>query len=191
MANINLLPWREERREELKKEYLTILAASVLFAGVVIFAWHSYAAAQVENQRSRNAHLEANIRELSAQVKEISAMKAKREELKERMRVIQDLQGNRPEIVHIFDELVQTLPDGVYFSELNREAVNLKVMGTAESNNRVSSLMRRLDKSEWFIEPNLVAVKANPGFGEQANDFELVVKISKPQADDESVARAK
>lgn len=186
MANINLLPWREERREELKKEYLTVLAASVLAAGLVIFAWHSFAVSQVDDQRSRNAHLENNIRELSAQVKEISAMKAKRAELKDRMRVIQDLQGNRPEIVHIFDELVQTLPDGVFFAELERTGAGLKISGTAESNNRVSSLMRRLDKSDWFIEPNLVSVKSNPGFGEQANDFELMVKISKPLADDES-----
>lgn len=191
MANINLLPWREERREELKKEYFAILVAAVVFAGLVVFAWHYYVSNQISNQQSRNAYLEENIRELSAQVKEINAMKTKREELKDRMRVIQDLQGNRPEIVHIFDQLVQTLPDGVFFSELSRSGSSITIEGTAESNNRVSSLMRRLDRSDWFTSPNLVSVTANPSFGEQANDFKLMVTISNPQMAEDSAPKSK
>lgn len=191
MANINLLPWREERREELKKEYLIILAASVIFAGLIVFAWHYYVNDQIANQQNRNIYLEQNIRELNAQVKEINAMKAKREELKDRMRVIQDLQGNRPEIVHLFDELVQTLPDGVFFSQLSRSGASITIEGTAESNNRVSSLMRRLDRSDWFTAPNLVSVTANPDFGEQANDFKLVVTISNPQVAEDSAPKSR
>lgn len=191
MANINLLPWREERREELKKEYLIILAASVICAGLIVFAWHYYVNDQIANQQNRNIYLEQNIRELNAQVKEINAMKAKREELKDRMRVIQDLQGNRPEIVHLFDELVQTLPDGVFFSQLSRSGASITIEGTAESNNRVSSLMRRLDRSDWFTAPNLVSVTANPDFGEQANDFKLVVTISNPQVAEDSAPKSR
>lgn len=191
MANINLLPWREERREELKKEYLIILVASVICAGLIVFAWHYYVNDQIANQQNRNIYLEQNIRELNAQVKEINAMKAKREELKDRMRVIQDLQGNRPEIVHLFDELVQTLPDGVFFSQLSRSGASITIEGTAESNNRVSSLMRRLDRSDWFTAPNLVSVTANPDFGEQANDFKLVVTISNPQVAEDSAPKSR
>lgn len=191
MANINLLPWREERREELKKEYLIILAASVICASLIVFAWHYYVNDQIANQQNRNIYLEQNIRELNAQVKEINAMKAKREELKDRMRVIQDLQGNRPEIVHLFDELVQTLPDGVFFSQLSRSGASITIEGTAESNNRVSSLMRRLDRSDWFTAPNLVSVTANPDFGEQANDFKLVVTISNPQVAEDSAPKSR
>lgn len=191
MANINLLPWREERREELKKEYLIILAVSVICAGLIVFAWHYYVNDQIANQQNRNIYLEQNIRELNAQVKEINAMKAKREELKDRMRVIQDLQGNRPEIVHLFDELVQTLPDGVFFSQLSRSGASITIEGTAESNNRVSSLMRRLDRSDWFTAPNLVSVTANPDFGEQANDFKLVVTISNPQVAEDSAPKSR
>jgi type IV pilus assembly protein PilN len=96
------------------------------------------------------------------------------------MKVIGDLQGTRPLIVRIFDEIVRTLPDGVYFRGMERTGQQITIRGTAESNNRVSSLMRRLDASEWFSEPTLKGVKANPGFGEQANDFDLTVKVSMP-----------
>ncbi|MGB2271503.1 MAG: PilN domain-containing protein, partial [Pseudomonadales bacterium] len=92
--------------------------------------------------------------------------------------IIQGLQGNRPVIVRIFDQFVRTLPDGVYYQRLQREDQTLTIDGTAESNNRVSNLMRRLDGSNWFADPNLTAVVANPAFGEQANNFSLAVTLA-------------
>jgi len=94
------------------------------------------------------------------------------------MRVIQALQGNRPVIVHMFDEVVRTLPDGIYYTSLSRKTDNLSIQGRAESNNRISSLMRKLDGSEWFMDPNLTAVKASGegSDGEKSNDFDLTVK---------------
>lgn len=180
MANINLLPWREERREELKKEFFAILIAVVLFAILLIFGWHQLISSQIDNQRSRNAYLNQQITELNSQVSEIKQLREKREQLIDRMRIIQELQGKRPEIVHVFDDLVRTIPDGVFYTSIERSGNSLSIKGTAESNNRVSSLMRRLDASDWFSGPNLQGVKANPSFGDQANDFTLTVKLATP-----------
>jgi type IV pilus assembly protein PilN len=119
---------------------------------------------------------------LNKQVAEIKELKKKRSMLLDRMKVIQDLQGTRPHIVRIFDELVRTIPDGVYYRSLTRKGKNVSVSGTAESNNRVSSLMRKFDGSEWFTAPNLKSVKANPGFGDQANDFNMTVLVTAPKA---------
>lgn len=180
MANINLLPWREERREELKKEFFTILIGTILLAIGLVFVWHQYVTSQIDNQRSRNAYLTQQISELNSQVSEIKELKEKREQLVDRMRIIQELQGKRPEIVHVFDDLVRTIPDGVFYTDIERNGSSLVIKGTAESNNRVSSLMRKLDASDWFSGPNLQGVKANPSFGEQANDFVLTVKLATP-----------
>jgi type IV pilus assembly protein PilN len=183
MAKINLLPWREERRDELKKEFLIILGAVAAFAVVLVLLWQSITQAQIENQEARNKFLQEKINELKEQVAEINELKAKREQLIERMRIIQQLQGTRPEIVHIFDELVRTVPDGVFYTSIERKNQKISIKGTAESNNRVSSLMRRLDASPWFSDPNLISVKANPAFGDQANDFELTITLATPAAD--------
>jgi type IV pilus assembly protein PilN len=110
-------------------------------------------------------------------IKEIEDLKKQKSALVDRMSVIQSLQGDRPEIVHIFDEIVRTLPDGVFFNEITRTGSLLTFKGTAESNNRVSSLMRQLDSSKWMSSPNLKSVTKKPDFGPQGNSFELTVSI--------------
>lgn len=180
MAKINLLPWREERREQLKREFFTNLAAVVLLGGALVGGAYYQRVAQIDNQNSRNTYLKENIAKLDVEVAEIAELKNSRAELLDRMEVIQGLQGNRPVIVRIFDQFVETLPDGVYYSKLTRKAQEIQIEGTAESNNRVSSLMRRLDSSDWFVNPNLTAVVSNPSFGEQANNFKLTVSLQTP-----------
>jgi len=182
MAKINLLPWREQRREQLRKEFLLVLGAVAATALLVTLVGSLVINGQIDHQNSRNDYLKSHIAELNKQVAEIKDLQTRRAQLIDRMKVIQDLQGTRPSIVHIFDQLVRTLPDGVYFRALERKGQEITIRGTAESNNRVSSLMRRLEASEWFTEPNLKGVKANPQFGEQANDFDLPVKVSTPGA---------
>ena len=181
MAKINLLPWREARREQQKKEFLTGLGVTVFAAILTVFLVHTFVQGMIDDQNRRNAYMQKKIDELNEQVKEISELKKKREQLIERMKIIQNLQGNRPVIVRIFDELVRTIPDGVYYTKLSRTGSVIEIEGTAESNNRVSSLMRKLDASEWFNDPNLTAVTANPAFGEQANDFKLSVALATPK----------
>lgn len=181
MARINLLPWREERRQELRKEFLTVLAGTVVFALLVLLVANRVYNGWIDNQTNRNAYLQRNIDELNNQVREIKELEAKRRQLIDRMKVIQDLQGTRPLVVHVFDEMVRTLPDGVFYQSLVRTEKNIEITGVAESNNRVSSLMRQMDKSEWFENPNLTSVQAAPTFGDQASAFKMSVGISPPE----------
>lgn len=189
MAKINLLPWREELRQELKKEFLVVLAGTIFFGLFVLFVANRFYNAWIDNQNNRNAYVQRNIDELNRQVKEIKELETKRRELLDRMRVIQDLQGTRPLVVHIFDEMVRTLPDGVFYNSLGRNNTTIDITGVAESNNRVSSLMRQLDKSEWFESPNLTSVQAAAQYGEQASSFQMTVKVSPPQEKAEAEAK--
>ena len=190
MASINLLPWREERRVALKKEFLTVLGAVALFAVILIVLANRIVNGAIEHQQGRNQYLQNNINELNAQVKEIAEIEKKRAELIDRMKVIQDLQGTRPLIVRVFDELVRTLPDGVFYRTMVRTDNKIELAGVAESNTRVSSLMRQLEASEWFESPNLTAVEAAPDFGEQASSFKLTVRISAPKDDEQKLGSA-
>ncbi|WP_317932190.1 PilN domain-containing protein [Halioxenophilus sp. WMMB6] len=189
MAKINLLPWRDELRAEKKKEFYTILAGVAILGGLVAFAWISMVNGQIESQKVRNDMLNREIAQLNKKVAEIKALKKKRADLIERMEVIQNLQGNRPQIVRVFDDLVRKIPDGVYLTELNRKGKQISFSGIAESNNRVSSLMRQLDESPWFEKPNLLSVtKTRNGGGDDdynPNRFNMTVLIETPKADDD------
>jgi type IV pilus assembly protein PilN len=182
MANINLLPWREERRQELKKEFLVVLGIVAVVAVALILIVNRAFNMAIDHQQERNAYLQTHINELNRQVAEIRELDAKRRELVDRMRIIQDLQGTRPLIVRVFDELVRTLPDGVFYQSMTRANAQLDFTGIAESNTRVSSLMRQLDGSEWFESPNLTSVQAAADFGEQASSFRMTARISMPES---------
>ncbi len=185
MAQINLLPWREERRQELKKEFLATIALVIaLGAGLVILA-DLVVNGQIDYQRSRNQYLSEHIAELDKEVAEIRELQRKRNQLIDRMRVIQELQGNRPIIVRILDQLVRTVPDGVFYKDLSTKDKVITINGVAESNNRVSSLMRRLDASDWLENPYLDAVRAAPEFGDQATTFRLTVQIQLPESEEQ------
>lgn len=183
MANINLLPWREEFRQEKKKEFQVQLVITCLIAGLAAFIWVSSVDNAISNQNQRNSMLESEIATLEKRVQEINELKKKREELIARMKVIQDLQGTRPTIVRYFDEMVRAVPDGVFFNSLERKGDVISISGVTESSNRVSTFMRNLDQSEWFSSPNLKSITANPSFGEQAQEFSLQLKAVLPAAE--------
>ena len=187
MARINLLPWREVHRQEKKKEFISILVGIFILAGLIAYLWVSSAQSSINDQRARNRLLQTEISALEEQVSEIQELKNRREELLNRMRVIQDLEGTRPVIVRVFDEMVRAIPDGVFLNAMSREGEVISLGGIAESNNRVSSFMRNLDESNWFAAPNLNAVTAAPEYDEQANSFNMTVRISAPsdKSDDE------
>ena len=186
MAKINLLPWREERRQELKKDFL-VTVGLVLALGVgLVLLGDRVVDGQNQNQKARNQFLTENIKVLDEQVAEIRELQKKRNQLLDRMRVIQELQGNRPIIVRVLDQLVRTVPDGVFYTSLQTRDKMITINGVAESNNRVSSLMRRLDSSDWLASPNLDAVKAAPTYGDQANTFNLTVQIQAPATENKS-----
>lgn len=184
MAQINLLPWREQLREERKQRFLISLAGVLAVSAGLVFLAGQYLNGAIEQQGARNDFVRKEIAVLDARIKEISELKKRREQLLERMKIIQDLQGNRPIIGHVFDQFVRTLPDGVYFSGLKMTGNSIAILGAAESNNRVSNLMRNLDASEWLASPNLTEVKAvTAGALDQANTFKLTVKQTKPGAE--------
>jgi type IV pilus assembly protein PilN len=184
MARINLLPWREQQREERKKRFLVALAG-VLVVGIgAILLADQYFSSAISHQNARNQFIKTEIVQLDARIKEISELKARRKQLLERMKIIQDLQGNRPIIGRIFDQLARTLPDGVYFSEVKMVGQSISISGAAESNNRVSDLLRNLDASDWLESPSLTEVKANSASGvDQSNTFQLTVRQTQPAVD--------
>ena len=138
---------------------------------------------KIDHQNARNDFLRKEIQLLDRRIKEIEQLQARRSQLLERMKIIQDLQGKRPVIVRVFDEMVRTLPDGVYFTSVNMKGPVLSIKGGAESNSRVSNLMRQMDASDWLAAPNLTAVKAvTQGALDQANVFEMSVRQTEPGA---------
>ena len=182
MARINLLPWREQLREERKQRFLVTLVGVLIVAGGVVFLADQYLNAAITNQNARNNFIRSEISALDARIKEISELKARRQQLVERMKIIQDLQGNRPIAARVFDQLVRTLPEGVYFTDVKMAGATISIEGAAESNNLVSSLMRNQDGSDWLNAPNLTEVKAVTADRlDQANTFRLTVQQTRPE----------
>ena len=179
MAKINLLPWREELRKQQMQEFAFVIGMVIFAAIVLSFAWKQARAGAVETQKSRNSYIEGQISQLDDSIKEIEELQRRRDSLVERMNVIQGLQGNRPVIVHVFDQFVETLPDGVFYTSIKQAGGGFEVVGLAESNNRVSNLMRSLDASPWFRNPQLVKVTAK---GEMF-EFSLTVLLDDAGAD--------
>lgn len=192
MAKINLLPWRQEYRAQKQKEFQQVAVLVVMGAAFSVFLWMKTVDGQVANQNERNQLLQSEITALDEQVREIKDLKKRRQELIDRMRVIQELQGNRPLAVRYFDEMVRSAPEGLWLTNLKRTGKTMQISGVAESNNRVSSFMRNLDQSDWFESPNLTGVTAKPEFGEQASAFQMTVNVSKrkKQQEDEELAAA-
>ena len=167
MTNINLLPWREELREERKREFLVALGVVVAVAFLLLFAVDRYFNGAINAQKNLNNYLGEQIVVLDAKLVEIRELRKQKAELTERMSVIQDLQGTRPVIVRLFDEMVRTLPEGVYYKSVVRSGDGIRFEGVAESNSKVSELMRRLDESEWFVNPALAQVTATSTDGSE------------------------
>ena len=181
MAHINLLPWREWERERRKNEFLVGMGTAVVLGLLIVFIGGWYLDSSIDGQNARNQFITDKIAVLDQQIAEIHDLREKREQLLARMRVIQELQGNRPVIVRVFDELVRTLAKGVYFTSLRLDGHVLSVDGVAESNNRISSEMRNLEASDWFKEPNLKGIKENSAAGAQASNFQLTVVQTSPK----------
>jgi type IV pilus assembly protein PilN len=184
MQEINLLPWREQRREELRKQFFIMLAASALLASVAVGGYWFVMNTAIDGQKARNSYVNAEIQLLEKQVREIKGLKKRKKQMLERMKVIQDLQGRRPVVVRVFDEIARLVPRGVFFGELTRTGDAFNLSGVAQSNNRVASLMRNIDKSDWFKGPNLRKVTANRSYGPQANNFVLSFKLDASKQDE-------
>jgi type IV pilus assembly protein PilN len=177
---INLLPWRDQKREEKKKEFINVLVGVIVFAVAIVFAVDRFYNGSINDQNARNKFLNDEIAVLSSRIDEIKLLQRKRAELLARMKVIQELQGNRPIIVRLFDELARKLSDRVFFTSLIFKGSMLDIRGVAESNNRISSQLRNFDESVWFTGPNVTEIDADQNFGPQASQFSLSVEQTTP-----------
>ncbi|MBV1879248.1 MAG: PilN domain-containing protein [Pseudomonadales bacterium] len=177
---INLLPWREEQREEKKKEFLNVLVGIVVVAGVLIFAVDRYYNNSIDGQKSRNRFIGDKIAVLEDKISEIKTLEEERRQLLERRRVIEELQGNRPIIVRLFDELARQMNDDVFFREVTLAKKKLTLQGVAESNSKIAEQLRKFTVSDWFQQPNVTAINADTSFGPKASKFALTVQQSTP-----------
>jgi len=181
MAHINLLPWREERRKQLTQEFARQAVLAAVFAAVVGgYAWY-YMNGLIDAQKHRNQYLHDQISVLQGQIKQIQELESTKKQLLARMNVIQRLQQRRPQIVHLFYELADTLPDGVYLTDVEQKGDNLTIKGRAESNARVSAYMRNLDASKWLKQPRLEVIETDKN--DRVNSFTLHLAQTTPNED--------
>lgn len=181
IITINLLDWREARREARKKRFLTALgAAAAASLGLVFLVWYGYDSA-IEHQNKRNRFLKQEIAEIDKQIKEIRELEKVRDNLITRMRIIEELQQSRAQIVHYFDQIVDTLPEGVHLTSLKQDGDTTTVNGVAESNGRVSTYMVNIDDSPWFDDPRLVVIKSVDQDRGRFADFTLTFKTVAPK----------
>ncbi len=188
MAGLNLLPWREKAREQKKKQFFTMVGASVGAAVLLTFLGHLYMRSTIESQEQRNQTLNNEIAQLDKQIEQIKQLDATRQALLDRMQIIENLQGTRPAIVHLFDEIVNALPKGMYLLHLKQENTIVHLEGKAESYARVSSFMNRLDSSPWLKSSNLNIISTDEKAEEKKlmlRDFKLDVTQLLHQNDDE------
>jgi type IV pilus assembly protein PilN len=176
MARINLLPWREELRKEKQNQFVVTLMIMVGITGLIMAGVHFYFDDRIDYQNSRNAYLNSEISKLDIQISKIKTFEAEKKNLQARLDIIQRLQGSRSEIVHLFDEVVRTLPDGVYLKTLKQAGNNLTINGIAQSNARVSSYMWNIEKSEWIGNPKLTVISTAKSGNQRSSDFSLQVQ---------------
>jgi type IV pilus assembly protein PilN len=182
-TRINLLPHREMRRKQQQQQFFVMLAI-VAAAGVAIwFAVHTYLDGQLTNQQARNAYLEGEIVKLDKEIAEINKLKEQTAALLKRKQVVETLQGNRAEVVHLLDQLIRQLPDGMYLRSIKQQGTKVAISGFTQSQARVSTLMRNLEGSQYLQNANLVEIKAATAGGLRINEFTMnidVVRIVEP-----------
>lgn len=181
MIRINLLPHREQRRKERRQQFYVLLGAVVALGGVIALAVHLVIGAYIEAQEERNNIFKAEIAKLDKDIAEIKRLQAQIEELLGRKRVIETLQTYRAETVHIFNEMARLVPEGVVLRSLKQNGLVIELRGQAQSNSRVSTLMRNLDSSPYLQQPQLVEIKAGSVDGRRVGDFVLNISIERPK----------
>jgi len=184
MAKINLLPWREELRTEKTRQFVTMLGLFAFLTVSVVALVHLNIAGQISHQQFRNDILKREISALDLALKEIDALERTKQELLSRMEVIQSLQQKRPQIVHLFDEFVRTVPEGIYLTSIKQNGQDLTINGVAESNGRVSAYMRNIDMSDWMATPKLTVIETKKGTLRSSN-FVLTTSQSAPKGEGE------
>jgi type IV pilus assembly protein PilN len=179
MAHINLLPWREELRHEQTRQFASITALSLMLTAACVFLVHVAFNNQIDHQKLRNQMLQDEITTLDSSLKQIEKLEETKAQLLARMDIIQSLQQRRPQIVHLFDDFVRTVPEGIYLTMIKQDGKVLTIQGVAESNGRVSAYMRNIDASAWMATPKLKVIENRKGTL-RSSDFTLTTSQTLP-----------
>ena len=191
MPRINLLPWREQERKERKLKFFVWLGGAAVGAGVVAFACFLMFKSNISAQEQRNDRLRFEIKTVDRQIEEINDLESQKQRFISRMQVIEKLQRSRSEVVHLFDEVAKTMPDGTYLTSFIQDGKKLKFEGVAQSSTRVSTFMRAISASQWMKDPELEVVESKPG-NTAGNSFVLdASQIVTSGGDDDAVAKPK
>ena len=187
MAHINLLPWRENRRVEHKKNYLTLLVVLLLSAIALMYAAAKVLDKMTDNQNYRNNFIEQQTAILDQQIEHIKNIKKDKEAIEQRMALIEQLESSRNAVPIVLDELVRLVPPGLSFRSFSRQGNLIEILGVSESNNRLADFMRQLQESEIFSSGELSSIKADTSALEAISDFKLTFTINPSVAPDFSV----
>jgi len=181
MTRINLLPWRETLRKERQKSFFVAMGSASAAMILIILAIHLFVGSQIEYQNKRNRFIKMETEKVDLKIRQIRDIESEKSRLLARMHIIQQLQTQRPEIVHIFQELVKRLPEGVYLTHAEEQSGLLVLSGVAQSNARISTFMRQLDLSDWFKSPRLEVIQADEKDAVRTSRFKLAVLIVKQE----------
>lgn len=184
MANINLLPWREEAREKQKRDYIGILVAVFLGSAILMYVTLFLLEMMTDEQRDRNAYLQSEIQLLETQIGEIKKITERKKDIERRTEIILNLQQSRNLPTHILDELVRIVPPGIYLSNLEKKGSLLLLEGRSESNNNVANMMRKVKASEWLTDPNMQSIVTQEDELRQLQHFSLRISIKGATADE-------
>jgi len=185
MPAINLLPWREAERQKRQRDFGVALGGAVIAGIAVIMLTMLGYSTMIKAQDTLNDRLNAEIEILNAKIKEIEGLERQKERLLARMEIIDELQKSRPEIVHLFDELVRQLPEGVYLTGMKQTGSRVEIRGVAQSSTRVSALMRQIDASEWLSDPEVERVETKQAGNSRQSEFVVYLKQARIVADGE------
>ncbi len=176
MPSINLLPWREEERKQRQRDFGVATAGAVVAAVAVVVATIFFYSQMISAQKDRNQRLTDEIVELEKSISEIDGLERQKERLLARMEIIEQLQKSRPEIVHLFDEIVEQLPEGVYLTGMKQTGSRVEIRGIAQSSTRVSALMRQIDASDWLSDPEVERVETTQSGASRQAEFIVYLK---------------
>ncbi|MBS0336968.1 MAG: PilN domain-containing protein [Proteobacteria bacterium] len=188
MNRINLLPHREERRKASRKHFAIVAAMTAVLGGAVVLLVHGFYAAKVSEQVSRNDFLKKETEKLDKDIQEIKKLKDEIAALLSRKQVIETLQADRAQTVYLLDQLVRQLPDGVYLRSITQKGLRVNLLGYAQSNARVSTLMRNIESSQWLEAPKLNEIKAATVGNKRVSEFNLDLSLKRAQAPADSAA---
>lgn len=182
MAHINLLPWREELRKQKQQQFAVVSAGTAILGGLLVLLAHMQMNGLIENQNQRNRFLDQEIATLDKKIAKIKELEKTKTALLARMDIIQQLQHSRPQSVHLMDQLVYVLPDGVYLNKISQKGAALTLSGIAQSNARVSAYMRNIDNSEWMTQPKLDVIETKDGERRRTAEFILRANQATPNS---------